>query len=312
VPRVNRNWVRGAEHLLLALVLACTAYTQAGANDTAEREGPLGPDPSGIENEDAAGISLREDGRQIAYTSRFLFHRLFHVPTRASSYWTIGGILGASAVLGHNKYSVQREFLEIDGEESDEISATAKLLGNAGTVPAAGLALLLHGLAFRSPRTHETGLMVMESALYTSLFTGLGQFVFSEERPPDGGDLEFFRRGGHGVSGHASIAASIAAPLSRGLFRIDSDDGRWARFGKRFGKVLAYGVPTLTGLSRIHDDRHYAWNVLLGLGIGYAVGDTVADAHDSYHDDTRPGWAPDSFGVLATESGTGLGMSWRF
>lgn len=257
-------------------------------------------------------ISLHEDAYQFAYTSRFLFRRLFHPSSRAATWWALGGILGGSAVLEHNKFSVQSELLEGVNEESNEIFASAKKLGEAGMVPGIGLLLFLQGLAFHQPRVHETGLMVLESALYTGLFINLGQFILSEERPDRGGDLRFFRGGGHGVSGHAAIAASLAAPLSRGLFRIDAGDGRWARFGKRLGTGVAYGVPVLTGLSRIEDNRHFAWNVVLGLALGFTVGDTVADAHDSRLEEDRAWWAPDSVGPLVSDAGAGLAMHWRF
>lgn len=287
----------------------CLVISAAGLPSRAEEAPSLQTD----EETSSSPLSLREDAAQFAHTSRFLFHRLFHPSSRAATYWSLGSLLAASAVLEHNKFSVQSELLEQTTEESNEISMTAKRLGDTSTAPAIGLLLLLQGLAFRQERVHETGLMVLESAMYTGLFTEIGKFVLSEQRPDQGGDLRFFQSGGHGVSGHAAIAASLAAPLSRGLFRLDPDDGRWARFGKRLGKGFAYGLPVLTGLSRIEDDRHYAWNVVLGLALGFAVGDTVADAHESLEEEPEVRLRPSaSLGPLFSDSGAGLALHWRF
>ena len=297
---------------------ACLVLALAsGGSASADQEGSRGDAAPLSEASDTpgagpGGLSLGEDAAQFAYTSRFLLGRLFDAPSRKSTYWILGGVLVSSAVLAHNKRDVQSELLENRGHESDEISGTAKILGNGGVVPALGLLLFAHGRIFGQPRVHDTGLMVLESALYTGLFTGLGQHVLSEDRPAQGGDLRFLSGGGHGISGHASLAASLAAPLSRGLLRVQADDGDWARFGKRLGTGFAYGLPVLTGLSRLHDDKHYAWNVVLGLGLGFWVGETVADAHDSRRENLGVRFKPDSFGPVMSDSGPGLAARWRF
>ena len=270
-----------------------------------EREG-------GLSEVDVAPIDFSDDIAEFGHTSRFLFRRLFHPSSRVKTYLTLGAILGASIALEHNKTSIQEDLSTDRSSESNRYSSTVKRLGNAGTVPALALLLYTGGKVFGSSRAHESGMMMLESALYTGLFTGLGKFVLSEDRPDDGGELHLFRAGGHGISGHASIAASISAPLSRGLFRINPSDGHWKRFGKRLGKGVAYGMPALTGLSRIHDDRHYAWNVVLGLALGYSIGDTVVDAHESRREKGRSRWAPDSVGPLVTEDGSGIALRWQF
>jgi membrane-associated phospholipid phosphatase len=282
-----------------------------------EERGPSDSIPSAeseVDSQSGQGLGdlLIPETDQFAHTTQFLFSRLTHPSSRSKVWWTLAGVLGVSAILEHNKFTVQSQLLESANEESNEVSRSAKMLGEPGMVPALGALLLLHGMAFRQPQARETGWMVIESALYTGVFTEVGKFILSEERPDQGGDLRFFTGGGHGVSGHAAIAASISAPLSRGLFRIDDDDGRWKRFGKRLGTGFAYGLPVLTGLSRVEDDRHYAWNVLLGLALGFTVGDTVADAHDALHQERESRWKPDGVGPVAAEGGAGVGLRWRF
>jgi membrane-associated phospholipid phosphatase len=314
IQRSRRRCARAGPALAAALSILWAVPLAAVAR---EEGGPGSSIPS-AEGEfsrrsgEAFGDLLIPETDQFAHTTRFLFGRLTRPSSRSRVWWTLAGVLGASAILEHNKLSVQSELLDLANEESNEVSKGAKMLGDPGMVPALGALLLLNGMLFRQPQARETGWMVLESALYTGLFSEVGKFVLSEERPDQGGDLRFFTGGGHGVSGHAAIAASVAAPLSRGLFRIEDDDGRWKRFGKRLGTGFAYGLPVLTGLSRIEDDRHYAWNVLLGLALGFTVGDTVADAHDELRQQRESRWKPDSVGPVAAEGGAGIGLSWRF
>jgi membrane-associated phospholipid phosphatase len=121
--------------------------------------------------------------------------------------------------------------------------------------------------------------MLVESLIYTGILTGIGQFVFAEDRPYEGGDMHFFKTGGHGISGHAAISASIAGPLNRQYLQITPDANEMERLTKYTGKLAVYGIPFLVGLSRFNDNEHYAWNVLLGSILGYTMGELVTNAH---------------------------------
>ena len=79
----------------------------------------------------------------------------------------------------------------------------------------------------------------------------------------------------HGVSGHAYLGAIpflTAAKMSN----------HW------FPKALFYGASTLTGLSRINDNQHYASQVLLGWWIAYLATDAVANPYKKHHFSVTP------------------------
>src|SRR5213593_3618242 len=132
--------------------------------------------------------------------------------------------------------------------------------------------------------------MLAESALLTGILTGTGQWILDEERPREGGQLHPFHGIGHGVSGHTSIAASLSGVLSRMYLQVEPDDGRVARTFKRIGKGFAYGVPMLVGFARVNEQQHFAYNSVLGAGIGFWVSNVVADAHEAYLENPRPRW----------------------
>ncbi|MGH9869086.1 MAG: phosphatase PAP2 family protein [Candidatus Polarisedimenticolia bacterium] len=188
-------------------------------------------------------------------------------------------LAGSSAYLERNKTELANGTQALRSPNRDRFSSAVRPLGEA-VVPAAALSAYLIGRMTGSERTRHTGLILAESAAFTFATTELLQYVFAEQRPGDGGELRYLQGGGHGISGHTSIVASMAVPMDRLFFRLDRSDSGALRFGKVVGKVLVYGAPVATGWSRMNDDKHYAWNVVLGLGVGYLMGDFVMGAHE--------------------------------
>lgn len=195
------------------------------------------------------------------------------------------GLTLAALYLEQNKYALDGEVQEDRGHNSDSVASRVRPLGEA-IIPAAALATWTIGRLSGSDRTRRVGLILSESAAFTSLATEVGQFVFSEQRPSDGGKLSFFSSGGHGISGHTSIVASISVPLDRLFFQVKPTDGGWMKTARYLGKGVVYAAPVITGWSRINDDKHYAWNVVLGLGVGFTVGRLVSEAHGLLGDDS--------------------------
>ena len=74
----------------------------------------------------------------------------------------------------------------------------------------------------------------------------------------------------HGVSGHAYLGAIPFLTAAK-----NSD--HW------LPKALFYGASTLTGLSRINDNQHYASQVLLGWWIAYLATDAVAHPYKKHN-----------------------------
>jgi membrane-associated phospholipid phosphatase len=277
--------------------------THAGGGTEAPGFSPASP--SGFDLDEPRSGS---DWADVLHTGRQIWFRATHPTPRQA--WLFGGLAAASIQLERTKMDLQGEAQEARGSHSDRLSSTLRPLGEA-IVPIAALSTYFIGRWAGSDRTRRAGLILAESAAFTALTTEVGQYVLSEQRPGDGGDLRFFHPGGHGISGHTSIIASMAVPLDRLFFRVHPDDGRWERFGKYAGKGLVYALPVATGWSRVNDDKHYAWNVLLGLGVGYTVGSFVTSAHEAPDDRAAEGgrsW--DVVPITDGERGLGLGVRW--
>lgn len=195
-------------------------------------------------------------------------------------YIAVGTVALAAGVLYAEKKDINKRFQKNRTNTTDNIADLVKPLGNVFVDAAIAGTFYTWGLAVDSSREKETGVMLAESLVYTGVLTGAGQFIFAEDRPSKGGDMHFFKVFGHGVSAHAALSASVAGPLNSQYLQISPDADTNEKFLKYTGKVVVYGLPVLTGLSRINDNEHYAWNVLLGSVIGYTMGELVAEAHE--------------------------------
>jgi hypothetical protein len=254
---------------------------------------------------------FRVDTREFAFTQRHFWGRLFR-PTDRDRLLGAAVLMGAAA-LAAGKRDIAAEVQETNSPERRTFLRRAQMLGEPGVVPAISLLFYLGGSTFGNYRAKQTGFMLAQSALLTATLTAAGQWVLNEDRPREGGRLHPFRGTGHGISGHASTAASLAGVLSRMYLQVRPDDGPVARTFKRVGKGFAYGAPVLVGLARVNEQQHFAYNSLLGIGIGFWVGNVVADAHEAYLLDPRPGWRPKGVvPILGPDGSAGLGARWEF
>ena len=251
------------------------------------------------------------DGQELKFTQNYYWHRLIH-PEMKDRLWG-AGVLATSFILATKKWKIQREVAEDDSPERARFFRHAQDLGGRGIVPAAAVLLYLGGSMFRNDRTKETGILLGESAVLTGVLTVAGMWVLSEDRPREGGKLHPFRGIGHGVSGHTSTAASISGVLSRQYLQIKPADGRVARAFKWIGKGFAYGAPVAVAFGRVNEQQHFAYNTILGLGIGFWTGNVVSDAHDVYLQTPRSPLRPKSVGpVVGDGGGAGFGARWEW
>jgi membrane-associated phospholipid phosphatase len=281
--------------------------------DPAPEIPPPEPDPANASSpSERYSRGFRLDPHEFTFTQRYVWTRMFH-PTDRDRLVGAGLLIGAAA-LATEKRNLQAEVGESDTPERRSFFSGVQTLGDQGVVPGLALLFYLGGSTFGNYRAKETGYMLAQSALITAILTGVGQWALNEERPRDGGDLHPFQGTGHGISGHAATSASIAGILSRMYLARDADDGRVARTFKTIGKGLAYGLPILVGLSRVNEQDHFAYNSLLGVGLGFWVSNRVADAHEEYLQDRAPSrWRPTAVTPIVGERGAaGVAARWEF
>ena len=221
------------------------------------------------------------------------------------SYATTVALLGAAGYMYAEKDKMRDWFQSNRTEDSDDLADVFKPLGKMYFAGGLAASLYLGGALFKNDRERETGLMLLESLIYTGAITGLGQIILAEDRPDEGGDMHF-KIGGHGISGHAATAAALAGPINKQYLQITDDDTNFNQVMKYTGKAVVYGAPLLTSWSRLNDDDHFVWNCLLGSAIGFTIGELVANAHRK-SDEQNLALAP-----FIEEDVTGVVVNYRF
>jgi len=155
---------------------------------------------------------------------------------------------------------------------TDSLADIFETFGNANfTIPTlAGFYIL--GYVNENEKSKRTILIAAESLFITSLYTTVLKFSFGRHRPSTGNHPNRF----HGFSkhtsfpsGHTSSMFAIATVVANEYEKIP------------YIKPISYGLATLTGLSRINDEKHWASDVFIGAALGYFTSKTLLRLHNN-------------------------------
>lgn len=131
---------------------------------------------------------------------------------------------------------------------------------------ATGAAVLtsLHGVVTKNEYSVETGMIAIQSALFSAITTRALKMTFNRARPyKELGPHEFFNTESKNhsfPSGHTTWAFSIAS-----VFSYRYKETKWVPF-------VSYGLAALGGFERMYDRKHWTSDVLLGATIGTVTG----------------------------------------
>lgn len=145
------------------------------------------------------------------------------------------------------------------------VTSAITALGGGEATTIYVLAFLACGRLRNDKKLTRAGHVMGAAGACGLVLTLVGQFVLAEARPIDGGGMHLFALGGHGVSGHAAAVSLVAVTLSRVLGRDLAPSKRRAL------AASAFSWAAIVAVSRIYLGMHFAWNVLLGLGVGISV-----------------------------------------
>lgn len=164
------------------------------------------------------------------------------------------------------RWQLQEFFVGSNDGFAESLARVGRYFGDGISVAVAVLVLFLMGIAWKKKTLAETSLVLAVAGLYCGVLTSLGQFILAEARPESGGELAFFKMGGHGISGHSSSSAVLFFPLYGVL---------GSKLNKRQQLMLGGGLLFWAGMvawSRMWDNKHFLWNVMLGSSIGFFTG----------------------------------------
>lgn len=147
--------------------------------------------------------------------------------------------------------------------------------------------MYISGLVAKKPRLAKTALLGVKAYLVSGVFARIPKYGFRRERPhANHGANQWFSEWGNTsfISGHTTSAFSVATIIAS-----EYKSTIWV-------PVLAYSMATLSGFSRIHDDKHWASDVFCGAMFGYGIAKLIHN-QNNWGVQVYPYVSPDDGGV---------------
>lgn len=268
--------------LLLLFVLTGSAAAEAGKDEN--------PDYWRIGSGDYWAGYFKDTGRILSAPPRW----------DGKDWVKAGFIFGATAGLYAFDDGLQDWVQENKTNLTEDVASFAKPFGEIGYVAPPIVALYAYGSLAENEKARRVSLVSLESYAVTGLFTQALKFSLHRHRPRsgdppdtfDGPEADTDGRFLSFPSGHASSVWSVMTV--------------YATEYEEYAVIppLCYGIATLTSLSRVHDNAHWASDAFFGSALGYLTAKAVIGYHDK---EKTTALLP-----LLTGDATGLLIAYRF
>ena len=202
-----------------------------------------------------------------------------HIPRQNSVYWLGAGV--GLALLAHPADKDVNAHLV--GKSNPFVAG--QFMGQTYTVLGAASATYLVGRFTHSPRVQHLGMDEIEAlALAEGIVQG-AKHIIRRDRPlaPDGS-----RQSGYAMpSGHATVTFAAATVLQQHL-------------GFKAG-IPTYLIASYVAASRLHDNRHYLSDVVMGAATGIIIGRSVTWHGRNFY--ASPMLVPGGTGIMIAARG---------
>jgi len=193
--------------------------------------------------------------------------------------WDDSDWMMASSVVGGTwmflilDEEIRDGFEDSRSSTTDDVSDIFEPFGNgAFSIPALA-AFYIYGYLGKDAKAERTALIAVESFLVTGLFTTVIKVAAGRHRPSTGDSSTSFDgfTTDHKSfpSGHSATVFAIATVIAN-----EYEDVPYI-------KPISYGIATMTGLSRINDEKHWASDVFFGAALGYFTAKTLLRLHSN-------------------------------
>ena len=223
-------------------------------------------------------------GEEAAKPTRSFFSALFHnlgddvkhMPRRNSVYWLAGGAAMAAAIHPEDDEINAR----LINHSTNGLWKPGKMIGATPTILGASLATYFIGRAKDMNRARHLGMDELEAALLTEGIVEGAKQIARRQRPilADGTTQSGFSF----PSGHAATTFAAATVLQQHL-------------GYKAG-LPTYLVASYVAMSRLHDNRHFASDVVFGAATGIVIGRSVTWHGRNFY--ASPMLLPDGAGIM--------------
>jgi len=178
-----------------------------------------------------------------------------HMPRWNSLYWLAGG--GALAVAVHPvDPDINAHFVN---STTDRLWTAGHVIGSTPVILGSSFAAYLIGRTKGMPRLRHLGMDEIEATILAEAVTEGLKVAVRRDRPvqTDGQQSSTYSF----PSGHATLTFAAATVLQQHL-------------GYK-AAIPTYAVASYVAMSRLHDNRHYASDVIFGAALGVVIGRSV-------------------------------------
>jgi hypothetical protein len=187
---------------------------------------------------------------------------------------------GGTYLIYKNDNDIRNWFQERRSHDSNNIAR----FGNA--LPGLGVIYLQGTYFLGSEKQRQTAVVGLESTSIAVVATEVLKTASHHQRPGSNNEKDSF------PSGHTAASFALAT-----VFSHEYND-------KKYVAPITYGLATLTGLSRLNNDRHWASDVFAGALVGYFTAKQVIKLHENQNADIKltPYTDTDTVGIIVTKS----------
>ena len=174
-----------------------------------------------------------------------------HIPRRNSVYWLAAGSAATALVAPFDQEINERL---VGSGAVDTFFKPGHIIGGTAVQAAASIGTYVVGAVAHKPRVRHLGMDLMEAQILSEGFVQGIKVIVRRERPDGSSGFSF-------PSGHATITMAGATVLQQHL--------GWK------AAVPTYAIAAYVAASRVHDNRHYASDVVAGATLGIIIGRSV-------------------------------------
>ncbi|MFY0650927.1 MAG: phosphatase PAP2 family protein [Cyclobacteriaceae bacterium] len=190
---------------------------------------------------------------------------LYSAPIRwkAKDWLKFGAFTASGIGLYQLDDNIQQWTLDNRNDLSHDISSGFEKLGNTSSTSIALGGALIVGLITEDEKVQDVTLLALKSSLLSGLLAQTIKNIAHRARPNAGLGKDSWHGpkigGKHKAwpSGHTTTAFALATTFAQ-IYK----DKKWV-------PISSYSLATLAGVSRLHDNKHWATDVFAGAVLGY-------------------------------------------
>ena len=187
-------------------------------------------------------------------------------------------IIGATSGIYFADTDIKNFSQRNQSQAGDKFAAAGNALGNPFySLPSLGL-FYLYGHLNEDPKARRASLLTVESIAISGALTLAIKQATQRSRPFTGENSITWD--GPGLKNSDPSFPSLHTTAAFSIASVFAEE-----YGNnQYVPPIAYGLATLTGLSRIYDNKHWASDAFFGAAIGYFVGKAVVSYHSVQSD----------------------------